>query len=80
MIKINLLNETLEMQRTTLRILAILMPCSVLFIRDNPIGGFFVFILQSSIVGWIPACFWAWHSIPKEPKKPKRAKTKNLAP
>lgn len=51
------------MKRLILSILAILCPCLALFLLDDPIGGLIAFMLQASLIGWIPASMWAWRSI-----------------
>ncbi len=68
------MNGRVDMKSKILRVLAMIMPCGVFFIQDDPITGFFVLILQASLVGWIPACIWAWRTIPSTPKRTKQSK------
>lgn len=40
-------------------ILAILLPFLVFFTINRPFQGIFCFILQFTLIGWIPAALWA---------------------
>ncbi len=44
-------------------ILAILLPFVVFFTIKRPIQGIFCFILQITILGWIPAAIWAVYAL-----------------
>ena len=43
--------------------LAIMFPWLVMLIYDNPAGFFITLVLQSSVIGWVPASMWAWKII-----------------
>ena len=47
------------MKRFLLIVLAIFMSWLVLFIKDDPVGAIIALILQTTIIGWIPASIWA---------------------
>jgi uncharacterized membrane protein YqaE (UPF0057 family) len=40
-------------------LLAILCPFTTFFIMDRPIAGMICTILQTSLIGWLPAAVWA---------------------
>lgn len=40
-------------------LLAILLPCTAFFRLRRPGAGVFCLLLQLSMVGWLPAAFWA---------------------
>ena len=44
-------------------------PWLVLLINDNPIGACIALLMQVSIIGWIPATFWAWRVLNEGEKK-----------
>jgi uncharacterized membrane protein YqaE (UPF0057 family) len=52
--------------------LAIFFPWIVFLIYDNPGAAFIALIMQTTIIGWIPASIWAWQTI--HPKKKTREK------
>jgi len=52
-------------------ILAIFFPWLVLLLYDYPGGAAAAFILQATVIGWIPASIWAWRVIhDKKKEKP----------
>ena len=55
-------------------ILVIFCPAIILFTRDNPFGGIFALVLQSTVIGWIPASIWAWKIIQKEKEEEQQNK------
>lgn len=56
------------MKRLLMNLLAIFFPWVILLINDNPGGAFLCLVLQATMVGWIPASYWAWKVL--HPKKP----------
>lgn len=57
------------MKRFFLTILALLMPWVVLLIEDNFAGALMALILQLTVIGWIPAAFWALQVLRNKRKK-----------
>ena len=57
------------MKRFFLTILALLMPWVVLLIEDNFAGALMALILQLTVIGWIPAAFWALQVLRNNRKK-----------
>lgn len=66
------------MKRLGWSFLALVFPWIALLFKDNPIAAFLALALQATIIGWIPAAFWAWRVVHKEhrAKTPKKSKTK----
>lgn len=60
-------------------ILAFLLPFLVFFTIKRPISGIICFILQITLIGWIPAVIWAVYATGqyKTDKKIKKALTEN---
>ncbi len=44
-------------------ILAILIPFFVFFTIGKPLQGIICLILQCTVIGWIPAAFWAVYAL-----------------
>lgn len=44
-------------------LLAILLPFVVFFTIKRPVQGIFCFLLQLTLIGWIPAVIWAVYSL-----------------
>lgn len=44
-------------------LLAILLPFVVFFTIKRPVQGIFCFLLQLTLIGWIPAAIWAVYSL-----------------
>jgi uncharacterized membrane protein YqaE (UPF0057 family) len=67
-----------KMKRILLSFLAIFFPWLVLLIKDDPAGAFIALVMQVTIIGWIPACMWAFRSLrpPIEEKKTESTSTK----
>lgn len=57
--------------------LATFCPAIILFVRDNPFGGLLALVLQSTIIGWIPASIWAWTILKKEKEQEQQSKYRN---
>lgn len=57
-------------------LLAIFLPWVIILGDDNPGGAFFALALQVSLIGWIPASFWAWRIVHQHPTE----KTKTSPP
>jgi hypothetical protein len=51
-------------------LLAIFFPWVILFLNDNLGGALLCLAMQASIVGWIPASYWAWKIVHTKEKKP----------
>ncbi len=47
------------MSRFLSKLLAIFFPWITLFILDNPGGALVALIMQTTIIGWLPASLWA---------------------
>lgn len=47
------------MKRMMMIFLAVFFPWVVFLIHDNPGGAIVVLVMQASIIGWLPATFWA---------------------
>jgi hypothetical protein len=60
--------------RLLMFILAIFFPWLVLLIYTNLGPALVAFIMQATIIGWIPATIWAWQSIPSAKKKKTKEK------
>ncbi len=64
------------MIRTIQLFLAIAFPWMVLLINNDPVGAFIALIMQTTLIGWVPASIWAWRTVNKKHKKqPKKNKT-----
>lgn len=44
-------------------ILAIFLPFMLFFTINRPVAGIICLILQITVIGWIPAAFWAVYSL-----------------
>lgn len=54
--------------------LAAAFPWLVLLYKDNPGGAFLALVMQTSIIGWIPASMWALRALDeKEENRPKKS-------
>ena len=47
------------MKRMFLFFLCLFVPWFVLLINDNPGGALIALIMQATVIGWLPAFFWA---------------------
>ena len=54
--------------------LAIFFPASIMLIYDNPVGALIALLLQSTIIGWIPAAIWAWRVVHEQGNSKKQEK------
>lgn len=62
------------MKRFFIICLAVAFPWLVLLYKDNPGGALLALVMQTSIIGWIPAAMWALRAIDEqEEKKPKKS-------
>ncbi|OGV44890.1 MAG: hypothetical protein A3F46_06060 [Legionellales bacterium RIFCSPHIGHO2_12_FULL_42_9] len=50
-------------------------PWLVLLYKDNPAGAILALVMQTSIIGWIPASMWALRVLNEEEKKNKSKKS-----
>lgn len=65
------------LKRLLMSILAVVFPWVVLLIEDNPGGALLAFLLQATILGWIPASMWAWRVV-HEPTVTKRSTSSSV--
>lgn len=54
------------------KFLAITFPWMVFFLHDRPLEGVFALLMQGSVIGWLPAVYWAWSFL--HPNKKDEAK------
>ena len=59
------------MKNTFMNLLAIFFPWVVFLIYDNPGAALIALIMQTTIIGWIPASVWAWQTVHPKKKKEK---------
>ncbi|WP_058529766.1 hypothetical protein [Legionella londiniensis] len=57
------------MKRLFMLFLCFFFPWLVLLIYDNPGGALIALIMQGTIIGWIPAVFWARRVVKSQRKK-----------
>ncbi len=53
--------------------LAIFFPWLILLLDDNPGGALLAFIMQGTVIGWLPASAWAWRTLKENEKATKQA-------
>lgn len=64
-------------KRISLFFLAAFFPWLVLLIYDNPGGAVVALIMQTTIIGWLPASIWAWRTLGETEKKRKAERAQN---
>ncbi|KTD07926.1 hypothetical protein [Legionella jamestowniensis] len=57
--------------------LAIFFPWLVLLLDDNPGGAIVALVMQATIIGWIPASFWAIRILQENAEASKEEKKKS---
>lgn len=57
--------------------LAILFPWVILLLDDNPGGALVAFLLQATVIGWIPASIWALRIVREDNQKTKKKNETN---
>jgi len=60
-------------------LIAILFPWLILLLEDNPGGALVALIMQASIIGWLPATFWALRTLGESHNAKKARKKKKSA-
>lgn len=61
-------------KRAVMTGLAVFFPWVVFLIYDNPGGAVVALFMQATIIGWIPATFWALRTMHGNTKKVKTEK------
>ncbi|ASQ47284.1 hypothetical protein [Legionella clemsonensis] len=56
--------------------LAIFFPWVILLLDDNPGGAIVALVMQATIIGWIPASFWAIRVIQENAEASKEGASK----
>lgn len=62
------------MKRYFLYFLAIFFPWVLLLLYDNPGGALVALLMQTTIIGWLPATMWAWRTVQENNPKPSKKK------
>lgn len=57
--------------------IALFFPWVILLLNDNPGGALVAFLLQATVIGWIPATIWALKIVNEDEKNPKKENEKN---
>lgn len=60
--------------RWFLYILALGLPWLIFLIKDNPGAAFVAFLMQATVIGWLPATIWAIRTVSAD--KPVKKKHK----